>query len=691
MLDESSLASTRQMRSFLDKLRPEDRVLVIGDTRQHQGVDAGRPFQQMQDAGMRTAQLDRIMRQKDPELLKAVQHLADNETEKGVALLSKQGRITEIANATDRIAAIAKDYADNPQNTIIVSPDNRSRQQINEAVRIELRNNGSLANEGREFQTLTHRGDMTGADRTWAARYNTGDMLQYTTGSKADGIERGSYTTVQNINARENTVTVEREDGQSVTYDPRRLRGVNVYREVSREFAPGDRLQFTSVHKELGVANRDLGTVTGIEDGKMSVHIDGKSERTVTFDTSEFRHFDHGYAVTSHSSQGITTGRVLANFDTDSSHSLINTRLAYVAVSRASDDARIYTNNAETLGQRLATDISKTVALDFRPPSSITEVQQAVEAFRANDPVAATDLLKQQGRIHEYANPEHRLAAVALDYTSKADRAVIIAPDPAERRELTQFIRDELRQQGRLASESHSVPVLIDQHFGNLRLAANYAPGDEIRYKAGSSAEHGIADNSTASVLSVDARANTLTVATRDGNEVSYNPALLKKQTSQSTVYREEQHDVAIGERIRFTDSDRNAHIRSGEFATVERIGKDNALSVRLDNGKSVGLDADQVRHIEYGYAVETLQRGAADRVLITGDAAQLAQQQERLTRLSLHIRDLTLFTSDRRDLAMEKAISGAELGLSKEASSSSLSQAPSMPEIHVEEFGIGL
>ena len=53
------------MRSFLGKLNPEDRVLVIGDIRQHQGVDAGRPFQQMQEAGMQTSQLDRIMRQRD--------------------------------------------------------------------------------------------------------------------------------------------------------------------------------------------------------------------------------------------------------------------------------------------------------------------------------------------------------------------------------------------------------------------------------------------------------------------------------------------------------------------------------------------------------------------------------------------------------------------------------------------------
>ena len=49
---------------------------LVGDTRQHQGVDAGKPFEQMQEAGMRTSQLDQIVRQKDPELLRAVEHLS---------------------------------------------------------------------------------------------------------------------------------------------------------------------------------------------------------------------------------------------------------------------------------------------------------------------------------------------------------------------------------------------------------------------------------------------------------------------------------------------------------------------------------------------------------------------------------------------------------------------------------------
>ena len=688
MLDESSLASTRQMRAFLDKLKPNDRVLAIGDTSQHQGVDAGKPFEQMQDAGMRTSQLDRIMRQKDPELLKAVEQLAKNNTQQGIDMLANQGRITEIPNRQERIAAIAKDYATQPENTIVVSPDNRSRQQINEAVRAELLQKGVLAEGGQTVQTLTHRSDMTGADRTWAARYNTGDVLQYTTGSKAEGIERDSFATVRAVDARANTLTVELANGSNVTYDPRRLRGVQVFRETEREFATSDRIQMTSPNKELGVANRDLGTVTEIKNNQVSVRMDGKAGRIITFDATQFRQFDHGYAVTSHSSQGLTAGRVLAHFDTDSAHNLINTRLAYVAISRAYDDARVYTNNAETLGQRLATDISKTAAVDSRQSSSTTEIQQAVAAFRANDPATGTARLQDQGRVHKYASAEHRLATVALAYTAQEDRAVVMAPDAGERRELTQLIRDELRRQGRLAAESRSVPILVEQHFGNPRLATNYAPGDEIRYLSGSYPEHGIADNSTASVLSVDVRANTLTVATRDGNEVTYNPAFLKKQTGQSSVYREEQRDLTVGERIQLTESDRVANIRSGDFATVERIGQDNALSVRLDNGKSVELDKDVAQHIEFGYAVETAQRSAVDRVLITGDASQLAQQQEALTRLSPDIRDLSLYTSDNRELTVEMTIPGVEIALPTHGISSSVGDIP-VPEFELAQFGI--
>jgi conjugative relaxase-like TrwC/TraI family protein len=364
MVDESSLASTKQVRDFLAKLDPGDRILFIGDTRQHQGVEAGKPFEQLVDAGMNTARLDQIVRQKDPELLRAVEHLSRGEVAEGVALLEQQGRVTEIADPEKRIASIARNYADNPANTIIVSPDNASRREINQAVRAELQQRGIVESENHALRVLAPRSDMTGADRAWAARYEVGDMLHYQRGSKTLGIEQHSYARVVSTDPKSNLLTVEKPDGQQVTYDPARLHGISAYREIEREFAVGDRLQFTAPNRELGVANRDLGTVQKIdENGAMTVRMDGGKERTVTFDPAEMRHFDHGYAVTSHSSQGLTSERVLVNMDTNVHPELINTRFAYVSVSRASQDAQIFTNNLTQLTPQLSTDISKTSAL----------------------------------------------------------------------------------------------------------------------------------------------------------------------------------------------------------------------------------------------------------------------------------------------------------------------------------------
>src|ERR1700733_4290560 len=367
MLDESSLASTKQMREFLEKIGPQDKVLLIGDTRQHQGVDAGKPFEQLQEAGMRTAQLGQIVRQKaNPELLKVVEHLSRNETAIGVRMLQEQGRITEIVDPQERIEAIAKSYASHPENTIIVSPDNASRRQINQAVRQELQTLGSVEKEDHSMRVLTPRSDMTGADREWAARYQTADVLHYIRGSKELGIERGSYAQVVTTDPKENLVTVQKPNGENVTYDPSRLRGISAYREIEREFAVGDRISFTAPNRALQVANRDLGTLQQIDaDGKMTVQMDGDKKQTVTFDPREMRHFDHGYAVTSHSSQGLTSERVLVNMDTEVHPELFSSRFAYVSVSRASHDAQVYTNDANVLAKALSHDATKTSAIEI--------------------------------------------------------------------------------------------------------------------------------------------------------------------------------------------------------------------------------------------------------------------------------------------------------------------------------------
>jgi conjugative relaxase-like TrwC/TraI family protein len=375
VLDESSLASTRQVHEFVNRLHANDRVLLVGDRRQHEAVEAGRPFAQLQDAGMKTVKLEEIVRQKDPDLKQVVEQLAQGEVQEAIQNLNRQGRVHEIQGHDERIAAIAKEYAKLPESTLVISPDNRSRMEINERIHAELQRSGLIRNEEHRIRTLVPRQDLTGADRTWAERYDVGDVLRYSRASKETGIGKGEYAQVKSIDAPKNRLTIELQDGTQRTYDPRRQQGVSVFREEMRNVSVGDRIQFTAPANELKVANRELGTIEIIgEDGRLHLKIDGG--RMVELDPHKHLHLDHGYAMTSHSSQGQTADRVLIHVDTElSAKDLLNSRMAYVSVSRGRYDAQIYTNNAATLGHELSRDVSHSHAIQQEPAAHKLEPQ----------------------------------------------------------------------------------------------------------------------------------------------------------------------------------------------------------------------------------------------------------------------------------------------------------------------------
>ena len=191
-----------------------------------------------------------------------------------------------------------------------------------------------------------------------ADSYEVGDVLRYSRASKETGIGKGAYARVKSIDAPRNRLTVELQDGTQRTYDPRRQQGVSVFREEMRSFSVGDRIQFTAPANNLRIANRELGSIESI-DGDARLHLKMDSGHTVELDPPKHPHLDHGYAMTSHSSQGQTADRVLIHVDTElGAKDLLNSRMAYVSVSRGRHDAQIYTNNGSTLGQELSRDVS---------------------------------------------------------------------------------------------------------------------------------------------------------------------------------------------------------------------------------------------------------------------------------------------------------------------------------------------
>jgi hypothetical protein len=348
-------------------------------------VEAGRPYHQLQDAGIETVRLDDIVRQQDPALKHVVEHLSRGDVRGAIQQLEQQGRVHEITERSDRLTTIAREYARHPEGTLVVSPDNQSRREINQIVHGLMQTMGHVDHEEHRVRVLVARQEITGADRRWAQQYEPGDVVRYTTGSKVLALNAGEYARVDQVHAQDNRLTVTRTDGERVTYDPRRLQGVTVYREADRTFASGDRVQFTAPFRERHVANRELGTIEQIEaGGDFRIRLD--SGRTIAFNADAHPHLDYGYAVTSHSSQGQTADRVLVHVDTErAGEALVNSRLAYVGVSRGRYDAQLYTDDKAQLGAALSREVSHRSAIEpsLAADSTAPKVDQSVTRDRA--------------------------------------------------------------------------------------------------------------------------------------------------------------------------------------------------------------------------------------------------------------------------------------------------------------------
>lgn len=174
-----------------------------------------------------------------------------------------------------------------------------------------------------------------------------------------------------------------------------------------RDFSEGDRVQFTARYSEEVVPNRELGTIEKIDGtGNLDVRLD--SGRELRFNIEEHPHVDYGYAATSHSSQSQTVERVFVHIDTEHTHQdLINQRLGYVAISRGSHDAQLYTNNAREMREGLEVQTSKHAALEALEETRSRYHGDEQQVDRIQE-VALSDKTKHSHKIeHFYSIDQH--------------------------------------------------------------------------------------------------------------------------------------------------------------------------------------------------------------------------------------------------------------------------------------------
>ena len=363
IMDEAGMVPAVDMLQVLQHVESSGaRTVLVGDARQLKAVNAGMPFRQLQDAGMPTARLTKIMRQTEEKLRLAAQLAAVGKVAESLAEIKSS--IVEISYARERHAQIARDYADLSEaerdKTLIVAGTNAAREAINEQVRLQLDKLGT----GMPVKILRQK-DLTAAQRKSSLSYKPGDRVQMLKDYSSIKLARGEIATV--VSTEPGLVRLIGEDGVIRDWHPVSNPNVIVFNLVESEMAVGDKVRITANDYGRKLVNGEFATVAALDAESKLISLKMADGRLETFRTDQPLHIQHGYCTTIHSAQGATCQRILIDASAESVTS--NQDSYYVAISRARQHALIYTDDIEMLPERMCRTAEKSVALSLKRPA----------------------------------------------------------------------------------------------------------------------------------------------------------------------------------------------------------------------------------------------------------------------------------------------------------------------------------
>ncbi len=367
VVDEGSLASTREMRELLriSEVLRLPRVVIVGDAKQLDAVDAGKPFAQLQAAGMKTATMNEIMRQRDQDLKAAVEATLAGDVKRAFDKLGSN--VAEVKPDNLAGAAAARWLALSPEeraNAGLMAPSHAIREQINAIVRERLVREGAVCGPAFLTNRLVSRG-YTNPEKSLAANYSPGDVVAFHRRYKRLGVEKGDELRVKGVDHEGGAVILQGGHGREIRWEPRRLAarsgGVEVYKVERMELRIGDKVRWTRNDKELGLVNSQAAEVTRVMNGRVTFRVEGGRTIGMTAGVPQLRHIDRAWASTVYAFQGRTVDTVIAAMEANHPE-LTNQKTLYVEISRARDRAELVTDDAKALCERLEAATGERIA-----------------------------------------------------------------------------------------------------------------------------------------------------------------------------------------------------------------------------------------------------------------------------------------------------------------------------------------
>jgi hypothetical protein len=291
-----------------------------------------------------------------------VELAAAKQTDKAFAKLLELGAVTEVlahGHQTDdgqlyqRAAEAYLSATRQGKSALLVSPTWAEIEAVTDKVRDPLKAQGVLGQQ-EESVTVFDSLSWTEAQKKNASQFVPGQRLRFVRQTKH--FDRGD--TVEVVATVENGLRVRRADGTEANFIPANVAAsfdVGEAREL--KVAAGDWLLLQANHGKDFI-NGERVQVREIQNGRIAL-ADGRSL------PAGFNAFTHGYAVTSHSSQGKTVDEVLL-VASSRSFGAVNREQFYVSISRGGERVHVFTDDADLLARRVTDSHTRKAAVELQ-------------------------------------------------------------------------------------------------------------------------------------------------------------------------------------------------------------------------------------------------------------------------------------------------------------------------------------
>lgn len=412
--DEAGMLSTSQGYALLRSCcSAEARLLLVGDTAQHSGVEAGDWVRLLsENSSLATVSLTEVHRQTEQNYRIAANLIVNKSVRSGLEKFDALGWIIECAEPDKAISEsylkarlAGKDYlAVAPTHTLIHKSTGHIRSGL-----IAHSLLGSQTVEVISSQSL----NLTFAQKKDPASYKPGQILTFR--KKVPGTLQTRVYTVLQVGAQ--SIQVAAPNGSLRILPLSESRSWDLGERIDLELREGDRLQITANDKKAKLINGEVLTFAAMHPKGGIMTLEGKTI------PKHFGDLRYGYVVTSHKSQGSTrdSAGIFAGKDAKS---------LLVSLTRAKKEIRIFTENKHALFQAAEISGNRTLAVDaiYKPTTTPNSKMNALPDGRSISQAASTLIAEKLSEIRDRETSGSGFTVAGPALVSQRDIDAVLTP-----------------------------------------------------------------------------------------------------------------------------------------------------------------------------------------------------------------------------------------------------------------------